>query len=57
MRLGRATEQRLQGSMESALAEVIGTDKPARLMQASEQAMMPPGLADGALKCPLNMNA
>lgn len=50
MRLGRATEQRLQGSVGSALAEVIGTDKPARLMQASEQAMMPSGLGNGALK-------
>ncbi len=43
MRLGRATEQRLQGSVESALAEVIGTDKPARLMQASENADEPDG--------------
>ena len=42
MRLDRTTEQRLQASVESALAEVVGTDEAARLMQASEQVMVPP---------------
>lgn len=42
MRLDRTTEQRLQDSVESALTEVVGTDEASRLMQASEQVMVPP---------------
>ena len=42
MRLDRTTQQRLQDGVESALANVVGIDEAARLMQASEQVVVPP---------------
>lgn len=42
MRLDRTTQQRLQDGVESALADVVGIDEAARLMQASEQVVVPP---------------